>query len=77
MRRDITYIPPIRACDLSGDIRAQMRDALDVVDTWLTEEGIQRESLLVTHIWLRDMSLFADMTSVWNDWVLPNAVSVV
>ena len=53
-----------------------MRDALDVVDTWLTEAGIQRESLLITHIWLRDMSLFADMTSVWNDWVLPNALAL-
>ena len=74
MRRDITYIPPIRARDLSGDIRDQMRDALDVVDTWLTEAGIQRESLLIAHIWLRDMSLFADMTSVWNDRVLPNAL---
>ena len=74
MRSDVLYLPPITARDPSGDIKAQMRDALAVADTWLAQNGSSRSWVLVAHIWLRDMTLFRDMTAVWNDWVRAEAL---
>ncbi|MAP12709.1 MAG: hypothetical protein CMQ61_11725 [Gammaproteobacteria bacterium] len=66
MRSDILYLPPITARDLAGDIRAQTRDALAIAGAWLDNAGASRERLLIAHIWLRDMSLFSEMTAEWN-----------
>ncbi|MEM7750263.1 MAG: Rid family hydrolase [Pseudomonadota bacterium] len=55
--------------DLSGDVRAQMRDALTIVDQRLSELGIDRTSVLMVHIWLSSMTLFQGMTAEWNNWV--------
>ena len=68
MRSDILYLPPITARDLAGDIRAQTRDALAIAGAWLDTAG-QPRTALIAHIWLRDMSLFSEMTAEWNDWV--------
>ena len=74
MRSDILYLPPITARDLAGDIRAQTRDALAIAGAWLDNAGSSRERLLVAHIWLRDMSLFSEMTAEWNAWVTMEAL---
>ena len=57
------------ARDLSGDVRAQTRDVLGLVDECLAVRGMDRASVLIVHIWLRDMSLFQGMTAEWNNWI--------
>jgi enamine deaminase RidA (YjgF/YER057c/UK114 family) len=57
------------ARDLSGNIAEQTSDALDLVGERLAEAGSDRRWILTAHIWLRDMVMFREMTSVWNDWV--------
>lgn len=57
------------ARDLSGDVRAQTRDVLALVDEQLSRLGLDRRSVLMVHIWLSDMSLFQGMTSEWNNWI--------
>ena len=62
------FFSGIAAHDVSGDIRAQTREVLDILDQRLVEAGSKRSQLLTVHIWLSDMALFRDMTDVWNDW---------
>lgn len=53
-----------------GDtIQEQTRDCLAKVDALLTEAGSSREQMLRATIWLSDMSYFAGLNEVWNDWV--------
>lgn len=52
-----------------GDtIQEQTRDCLAKVDALLTEAGSSREQMLRATIWLSDMSYFAGLNEVWNDW---------
>jgi enamine deaminase RidA (YjgF/YER057c/UK114 family) len=51
------------------NIAQQTQTCLDKVEAILTENGSDREHLLQTTIWLRDMSDFAAMNEVWNAWV--------
>lgn len=69
VRHGRAFLPGIIANDLSGDIQAQTREAFKNVDACLAEIGSDRTRVLMVHIWLSDMALFQDMTSVWNDWV--------
>ena len=40
--------------------------------TWLKREaGTSKSNLLNANLWIKDMALFADMNSVWNEWVDP------
>ncbi|MEM6499555.1 MAG: Rid family hydrolase [Pseudomonadota bacterium] len=55
--------------DVSGDIHAQTRNALAIVDERLSELGVDRTSVLMVHIWLSSMALFQGMTAEWNNWV--------
>ena len=66
---DRVYLSGITAQTNQGSIGDQTRQALDRLDTCLAEAGTDRRSLLTVHIWLKDMTLFQEMTSVWNDWI--------
>jgi enamine deaminase RidA (YjgF/YER057c/UK114 family) len=63
------YLSGITAQENLGGIGDQTRKALDILDARLAEAGTDRKSLLTVHIWLRDMTLFQEMTAVWNDWI--------
>lgn len=60
---------------LSGQVGAgetvadQTRDCLAKVDALLAEAGSSRENILQAIIWLDDMSDFAEMNAVWDEWV--------
>jgi len=74
MRSSITrankvYLSGITAQERTVSISDQTREALDILDARLAEAGTHRTSLLTVHIWLRDMALFQEMTSVWNNWI--------
>ena len=53
-----------------GDsIEDQSLSCLERVDTLLKQAGSSRESILQATIWLSDMSYFADLNTIWNEWV--------
>ena len=53
-----------------GDsIQDQTRDCLVKVHDLLIEAGSSREQMLRATIWLSDMSHFAGLNEIWNDWV--------
>ena len=55
--------------DTSADIVAQTREVLGHVDRLLNEAGSDKSCILMCQIFLADMSLFAGMNEVWDEWV--------
>lgn len=51
----------------------QTRDILARIDALLTEAGSGRDKLVSATIWLADIANFAEMNSVWDNWVAPGA----
>ena len=66
----VVYLSGQVAEDPEADIQEQTRSTLARVDTALAEAGTDREHLLSTTIYLRDIdNHFALMNEVWNAWV--------
>jgi enamine deaminase RidA (YjgF/YER057c/UK114 family) len=55
--------------DRSAGIEEQTRTMLAKVDTLLASVGSDRQQILSATIYLKDMGLFAEMNSVWDNWV--------
>jgi enamine deaminase RidA (YjgF/YER057c/UK114 family) len=55
--------------DRSAGIEEQTRTMLAKVDTLLASVGSNRQQILSATIYLKDMGLFAEMNSVWDNWV--------
>ena len=55
--------------DTNLGIQGQTRSTLTKVDDLLAEAGSDREHILSATVYLRDMTDFAAMNEVWNDWV--------
>lgn len=53
------------------DVTTQTRTVLSSIDALLAEAGTDRSRILSATIWLADMSDFAAMNAVWEDWVDP------
>jgi enamine deaminase RidA (YjgF/YER057c/UK114 family) len=56
------------ADDLTGDIGAQAREALEHVKQELEAAGTSIEKLLTTTVYLSDITLFDAMNQVWVEW---------
>ena len=53
-----------------GDsVADQTRTCLAEVDRILAEAGTDKTRILSAQIWLADISTFAEMNSVWDQWV--------
>lgn len=53
-----------------GDsVADQTRTCLAEVDRILAEAGTDKTRILSTQIWLADISTFAEMNAVWDEWV--------
>lgn len=50
---------------------AQTRAVLAQIDRLLAEAGSDKSRILTATIWLADIADFAEMNSVWDDWVDP------
>ena len=59
------------ANDLSKDIREQTISALGNVDAVLASLGIDKSKVLSATIYIKSMSMFAQMNDVWDSWVEP------
>lgn len=52
-------------------VKEQTKDILATIDRLLKEAGTDKTKLLTANIWLSDISTFADMNAVWDEWVSP------
>jgi enamine deaminase RidA (YjgF/YER057c/UK114 family) len=50
-------------------VAEQTAEILGIIDGLLTQAGTDKTKLLMTNIWLSDMSTFAEMNAVWDGWV--------
>lgn len=55
--------------DRTAGITEQTQTMLAKVDALLTSVGSDREHILSATIYVKDMSLFADMNAVWDNWI--------
>ena len=65
----VVYLSGMTADDTTGDTAAQTKDTLSKIDRYLTMAGTDKSKLLTVTIWLRDISDFARMNAVWDEWV--------
>ena len=65
------YLQGVTARDTSKDIKGQTAEILEKIDHYLREAGTSKSNLLTANLWIKDMALFRDMNSVWNEWVDP------
>ncbi len=54
-----------------GSVTEQTREILSIIDGLLAEAGTDKSKLLMTNIWLTDMTTFQEMNAVWDAWVSP------
>ena len=55
--------------DRDAGIQAQTRQTLEKIDALLAEANSDRHHLLSVTIYLRNMDDFAEMNSVWDNWI--------
>ncbi|MCD9462611.1 RidA family protein [Photobacterium phosphoreum] len=55
--------------DATKDITEQTQTMLDKVETLLEQAGSDKQHMLSATIYIKDMSLFAEMNAVWDNWV--------
>ena len=51
--------------------RARRGRSWGSIDHYLREAGTSKSNLLTANLSIKDMALFGDMNSVWNEWVDP------
>ncbi len=69
---DTVYLAGQVAGEAAGkSVAEQTADILGIIDGLLAEAGTDKSKLLMVNIWLSDMSTFAEMNGVWDQWVLP------
>ncbi len=57
------------AKDTSKDIKEQTATTLEKIDELLKSINTDKTNVLSATIYIKDMSLFADMNAVWDAWV--------
>lgn len=55
--------------DATKDIIEQTQTMLDKVEALLLQAGSDKEHMLSATIYIKDMSMFAEMNAVWDNWV--------
>jgi len=55
----------------AAGIVAQTRNTLEFLDQNLADAGSAKNALLQATVYLRDMSMKAEMDAVWCDWIGP------
>jgi enamine deaminase RidA (YjgF/YER057c/UK114 family) len=69
VKGDTVYVAGLTASDRSADITGQTQQIVDKIDGYLAEAGTDKSKLLQANLWISDMSNFAAMNAVWNNWV--------
>lgn len=63
------YLAGQVAADSSLDVVGQTRQVLAAIDRLLAEAGTDKTRILSATIYLADITTFAQMNSVWDQWV--------
>ncbi len=63
------YLAGQVADDTSADIKAQTADCLAKVEAILTEAGSDKDHILSTTIYVKDIAEFAQMNEIWDAWI--------
>ena len=66
---DTVYTAGIVADDTNADVAGQTGQILDKIDRYLKEAGTDKTRILTATIWLASIKDFAEMNSVWDQWV--------
>ncbi len=53
-----------------GSVAAQTADILAQIDATLAEAGSDKTRVIKATIWLTDMDTWAEMNTVWDEWVV-------
>lgn len=56
---------------LDGDIEAQTREVLSLIDDLLRQAGSDKTQILMCQIFIASLSDFDGMNRVWDAWVVP------
>lgn len=65
----IVYLAGQVPDDLTQDIRGQTEQVLGMIDRLLAEAGSDKTCILMTQIFLTDISEIGAMNEVWDAWV--------
>jgi enamine deaminase RidA (YjgF/YER057c/UK114 family) len=68
---DTVYVAGQVAADPATDVAGQTKQVLAAIDALLDEAGTDKTRLLSANIYLADIGTFAQMNSVWDEWVPP------
>src|SRR5262249_52944992 len=68
---NVAYFAGIPPPPIAADIKAQTPQWLGGVDELLGPAGTEKPQILSAQVWIADMRLFEDHTSVWNEGVAP------
>lgn len=74
MSRAVVYNGTIYLCgqtcgDRGKDVKEQTKVVLEKIEDLLNKYGSDKNHILSTTIYLKDISLFQDMNEVWDAWV--------
>jgi enamine deaminase RidA (YjgF/YER057c/UK114 family) len=73
----IAYTAGIVAEKRDGtSVAEQTAEILATIDSLLADAGTNKENVYKASIWLADMSTFAEMNSVWDQWVVAGKTPV-
>jgi len=72
----VVYLAGMTADDTSNGVIQQTRDTLAKIDHFLAKAGSDKTKLLTALIWLRDISDFDSMNTVWDEWIDRSAMPV-
>lgn len=69
---DTVHLSGVVADTASGkSVKEQTADILAQIDATLAEAGSDKTKIIKAIIWLTDMDTWAEMNTVWDDWVAP------
>lgn len=66
---DIAFLAGQVPDDLTADISEQTRQVLSKMDAVIAELGARKSDIASIQVWLADMTDFAGMNAVWDEWV--------
>ena len=66
---DLIFFSGITAEDTSMGAADQTSWCLRKLDTLLQEFGQNQGSVVMIHVWLKDMRYFGAMNKAWNNWI--------
>jgi enamine deaminase RidA (YjgF/YER057c/UK114 family) len=70
----IVYLTGQVADDVTQDTAGQTRQVLERIDMLLAKGGSDKSKILFAQIFLKDLNEFAQMNSVWEDWIPQDAL---